>query len=167
MFDEGWLMKNRRSVLAVCVVGLAFALTGCPTTPHKPQTPAGAARPLPPPALEGATVYRIDGPHSTVAIQVFRAGTLARLGHNHVMISHTVSGRVWQQRAIERSGFEISLPVNDLIVDDPDARKNAGADFPPEIPQADRDGTKKNMLRAEVLDGEHFPAITLKSVAIR
>jgi polyisoprenoid-binding protein YceI len=74
---------------------------------------------------------------------------------------------VWQQRSIERSGFEISLPVNDLVVDDPEARKQAGADFPPDVPQADRDGTRKNMLRAEVLDGEHFAAITLKSVGIR
>lgn len=161
--DERSLLQ--RTLHAACAVGIAFGLSGCPTTPHKPQPP-GTTRPLPPPALEGATVYRVDGAHSSVAIQVFRGGTLARLGHNHVMTSTTVSGRVWQQRAVEKSGFEVSLPVNELIVDDPEARRRAGSEFPPEIPQADRDGTRKNMLRAEVLDGEHFPAITLRSVSI-
>lgn len=165
-----YLQRDGRSVpqrrwLAACAVGIAFALSGCPTTPPKPQAP-GTTRPLPPPELKGATVYSVDGAHSSVAIQVLRGGTLARLGHNHVMTSTSVSGRVWQQRAVEKSGFEVSLPVNELVVDDPEARKRAGAEFPPEIPQADRDGTRKNMLRAEVLDGEHFPKISLRSVAI-
>jgi polyisoprenoid-binding protein YceI len=142
------------------------ALAGCPSGVRKPEAPS-PAQPLAAPDLRGATTYEIDATDSTVAIQVRRSGTLARLGHNHVMTSKNLSGRVWLQSALAHSGFEMTLPVNDLIVDDKDARARAGADFPGEIPQTDRDGTRKNMLRTEVLDSEHFATISLRSVAIR
>jgi hypothetical protein len=101
-----------------------------------------------------------------VHIHVFRGGTFARLGHNHVVSSKSVTGRVWMRQQFSRSGFELSFPVADLIVDDPEARRAAGSDFPPEIPAADKEGTRKNMLRQEVLDAENYPKIALKSAAV-
>jgi hypothetical protein len=101
-----------------------------------------------------------------VDILVYRGGTLARLGHNHVMTSKAVTGRVWVHSQLAKSGFELAFPVAELIVDDAQARRAAGAEFPPEIPQADKEGTRKNMLRTEVLDAEHFPQVSLQSVRI-
>ena len=52
------------------------------------------------------------------------------------------------------------------MVDDAEARRAAGSDFPPDIPQSDKDGTRKNMLKPEVLDGEHYPDVKLRSAKV-
>jgi polyisoprenoid-binding protein YceI len=111
-------------------------------------------------------VYRVDPGSSRLAILVYRGGKLSRLGHNHVMTSQDVSGRVWVHPEFSRSGFELSFPVAQLVVDDAEARRAAGGDFPPDIPQSDKDGTRKNMLKPEVLDGEHYAAVKLSSAKI-
>lgn len=157
-------------------------LTGCPSTsvrrgppPDGPSAASAGAVARPPtepspavgaPDVRGAAVYSIDSQASNVQIHVFRGGTLARLGHNHVMTSEHVTGRVWVQPALERSGFELSFPVAQLIVDDAKERAAAGSDFPGEIPDDDREGTRKNMLRADVLDAERYPEISLRSVKL-
>ena len=145
----------------------ALLLTGCPSTAVRPPGPS--QEPLPDvgaPEVRGATMYSIDSQASSVQIHVFRGGTLARLGHNHVMTSKHVTGRAWAHAALERSGFELSFPVAQLLVDDAKERAAAGSDFPGEIPDDDREGTKKNMLRAEVLDAERYPAVSLRSVKV-
>ena len=145
----------------------ALILTGCPSTSVRPPLPSKEALPeVGVPDVRGATVYAIDSQASNVQIHVFRGGTLARLGHNHVMTSKHVTGRAWVQSALERSGFELSFPVAQLLVDDAKARAAAGSDFPGEIPDDDREGTRKNMLRAEVLDAERYPTISLRSVKL-
>jgi polyisoprenoid-binding protein YceI len=151
---------------------LCLGLTACPRpvqppapTPSVPPQPT-PTEPAPPPSEEGAAIYEIDPQASVLHIHVFRGGTFARLGHNHVMSSRSVTGRVWMRSQLSASGFELSFPVADLIVDDPEARRAAGSDFSPDIPQADKEGTRKNMLRKEVLDGENYPKVTVKSAAL-
>jgi len=111
----------------------------------------------------GATVYTIDADRSLVTLRVYRAGRLAKLGHNHVIISASETGRAWTNGTPATSGFEVRMAVVDLVVDDPAARAAAGADFPGEISEAARDGTRANMLRAEVLDGERYPEIVVRA----
>ena len=66
-----------------------------------------------------------------------------------------------------RSGFELVVSSGGT-----DRRRSArraarpAADFASEVPQADKDGTRKNMLRAEVLDAERYPQIALRSAAV-
>lgn len=152
---------------------LCLGLTACPR-PVQPPAPAPSVpppptptEPAPPPAPEaGATTYQIDPQASTLHIHVFRGGTFARLGHNHVMSSKSVTGRVWLRPQFSASGFELSFPVADLIVDDPEARRAAGSDFPPDIPEKDKAGTRTNMLRTEVLDAESYPQVTVKSATV-
>lgn len=131
-----------------------------------PSVPPPPSAPSPPPPDSAAEVYEIDTQASAVHIHVFRGGTLARLGHNHVITSQSVTGRVWLHPQFTASGFELSFPVADLVVDDPKARQAAGSEFPPEIPAADKEGTKKNMLRLEVLDAERHPRVTIRSASI-
>jgi hypothetical protein len=153
------------TVRACIVVALSLFLAACPTA-VRPPAPAAGVPPLPAADLSGAVVYAVNAAESNVDVLVYRGGTLARLGHNHVMTSKSVQGRAWVHPTPARSGFELSFPVNELVVDDPDARRRAGSDFPPEIPQADKDGTRRNMLRADVLDGEKFATVKLQSVKV-
>jgi hypothetical protein len=147
-------------------IALSVLLAACPSAIRKAPEPELSLPPIAPPDLTGATLYKVHARSSELHVLVFRGGTLARLGHNHVMTSKALTGRIWIHPQVERSGVELSFPVNELIVDDPDARRAAGGDFPPEIPQADKEGTRKNMLRTEVLDGEHHPTITLRTVKV-
>ncbi len=147
------------------LICLSLLLAACPrpvrpppAAPTVPQAPAADTR--------GATVYEVSSQATQLSILVFRGGKLSRLGHNHVMTSQHVSGRVWVHPGFTRSGFELSLPVAQLVVDDPEARRAAGSDFPPDIPQSDKDGTRKNMLKPEVLDGDRYPQVTLRSARI-
>jgi YceI-like domain len=149
-----------RPVLLLCLGAL---LAGCPTTAVRPPPPAA---PLPPVDLRGAALYHVSAQDSEVNIRVYRGGALSRLGHNHVVTSRNLSGRVWIHPSFERSGFELSFPVRELIVDDPDSRRAAGGDFPPDVSAADKDGTRKNMLGPEVLDAERYPTITMRSVKV-
>jgi hypothetical protein len=155
-----------RAGLVFC---LCLGLAACPR-PVQPPAPTPSVPPTaptaPPTEVPGATIYRIDPQASTLDILVYRGGRFAKLGHNHVVSSRSLSGRVWMHRELAHSGFEIAFPVADLIVDDPDARRAAGSEFPPEIPEGDKQGTRKNMLRQEVLDAENHPRVELKSATI-
>ena len=162
-------MRSTYRILVPLAVSLLAA--GClsrtaPVTPPEPAPPPSKPAEIRPPEVSGATLYRVNPTASQVDILVYRGGTFARLGHNHVMTSKAVTGRVWLHSQLEKSGFELAFPVAELIVDDAQARRAAGPEFPPEIPQADKDGTRKNMLRLEVLDGEHFPQVSLQSVRV-
>jgi YceI-like domain len=156
-------MQN--SLRAGLLLGLSLLLTDC-AREVRPPPPAPGLPPTPAADTRGATIYTVSAPDSSVSILVYRGGTLARFGHNHVMSSTTLKGRVWVHPDFPRSGVELWFAVAELVVDDPKARTAAGSDFPPEIPQADRDGTRANMLRTEVLDAEHYPTITLTSAKV-
>lgn len=147
-------------------IALCCLLAACPRVTRPPVEEKPALPPTPTVDLRGAVVYDVNPQASAVHILVYRGGALARFGHNHVLTSKSLSGRVWVNAALEKSGFELSFAVAQLIVDDPEARRAAGSDFPADIPQADRDGTRKNMLRAEVLDAENYPDVTLQSVRV-
>lgn len=154
------------------LICLSLLLAACPR-PVRPPAPTPTEPPAPtqpatPPAADtrGATVYEVSPQSSQVSIYVFRGGKFSRLGHNHVMTSQHLTGRVWVHPEFARSGFELSFPVAELVVDDAPARQAAGSDFPPDIPQSDKDGTRRNMLKPEVLDGEHYPEVKLRSARV-
>jgi polyisoprenoid-binding protein YceI len=150
------------------LICLSLLLTACPR-PVQPPPPAPTVPPAPAPApagTRGAAVYEVSAQSSQLGIYVFRGGKFSRLGHNHVMTSRHLAGRVWVHPEFARSGFEVSFPVAQLVVDDPEARRAAGSDFPPDIPQSDKDGTRKNMLKPEVLDGERYPEVKLRSARV-
>ena len=154
------------------LIGLSLLLAACPRPvrppPPRPTEPPAPTQPQAPgaPDTRGATVYDVSPQNSQLAIYVLRGGKFSRLGHNHVMTSQNLTGRVWVHPDFGRSGFELSFPVAQLVVDDAEARRAAGSDFPPDIPQSDKDGTRKNMLKPEVLDGEHYPEVKLRSAKV-
>ena len=103
---------------------------------------------------------------SLLQILVYRGGAMARLGHNHVIASHHLDGHGVRHRRSLQTRFDISLPVNELTIDEPAMREQAGADFPPGVPQSARDGTRKNLLSEALLDGAKYPAIRLRATDV-
>lgn len=143
---------------------LTVLLAGCPSAPRQPE-PAPSV-PSAPAAVHEGQPFAISGAESVLAVLVYRGGALARVGHNHVVASHNLSGTAWVAEDITRSSFEVRVPVNDLVVDETQLRIQEGPDFPPEVPESAKDGTRTNMLSAALLDGASYPEVLLQSESI-
>jgi hypothetical protein len=147
---------------------LALLLCGCPLPPHAPA-PAGVGLPTPTekPAPHEGTPYDIVAAESLLLIRVYRGGALASAGHNHVIASHSLSGTVYVPDNLMRASFEVHVPVAELTVDEPALReREKSADFPPEVPESARQGTRRNMLGEALLDGEHSHEIVLRALRL-
>jgi len=145
------------SLLAGCAAQRAELPPTSPTAVEErpgPQVPVGAA------------VYDIDTERSNISLRVYRAGPLARLGHNHVVTSTTEAGYAWTTGELSASGFEVRVSVAGLVVDEPAARAAAGPDFAGEVPDDAREGTRRNMLRPEVLDVGRYPEIVVAAESL-
>ncbi len=154
--------------LRVIVAGFVlWGLAACQTSPPVIETPPAVPAPgAPTAAPAGAHKYVVVADESLLQILVYRGGSLARLGHNHVIASHQLSGTVFVADDPLQSRFDISIPANELTIDEPAMREMAGADFPPGVPQSARDGTRKNLLSEALLDGEKYPVIRLRATDV-
>jgi len=137
---------------------LVLLLCGCallaPEAPP-PVAPAGAPAGFPEAyyreaLARGKAVFRVDPAGSLVVIEVRRAGSLARLGHDHVVASHEVEGYL----APEEGRADLYVALGRLTVDEPVLRAEAGFDSQPSA--SDIEGTRANMLE-KVLEAEKFP----------
>jgi len=144
---------------------LVLSLAACAAPRPRPVTPWLAGQPglqsLPAPGE-----YPIDSSSSEFRLLVYRAGALSNLGHNHVMVNRAVSGQVQIGGSVSASSFSLKLAVNDFVVDDAQSRGEEGADFPTDIPEDAKAGTRRNMLSEAVLNAAEFPDITVKSVSL-
>lgn len=114
-----------------------------------------------------STVYAVDPAASRVRIFVFRAGAAARLGHNHVLSAPKFEGYVSvpsEQAADAR--FELRVPLAELVVDDPDLRRETAGNFSGERSADDIAGTRRNMLGTRGLSADQFPIVRLRSVTV-
>lgn len=101
-------------------------------------------------AAQGPGIYRVSPEDSLVAVLVRRGGSLAHLGHDHVVASHGVRGYV----AAATGAADLYVPLADLSVDEPALRAEAGLDTQPS--DTDIAGTRSNMLD-KVLETQRFP----------
>lgn len=139
-------------------------LTACGAPKIRPETAPEAARPLP---AAGIPAYQIDPAQSELRLLVYRAGPLARLGHNHVIINRALTGWVDAKEPLSSASFSLRVPVADFVVDDARARDEEGAEFSTAVPDDAKSGTRHNMLGTGLLDAERYPTITLTSTGIR
>ena len=156
---------------SAALIATIVLVAGCRTAPHAgPVVPTATSPRLATtaviPSATGKQALRVDADRTVVTVIVRRAGPLARLGHDHVITSTNESGTVWLAAKPADSSFELQLPVDGLAVDLPEARAAAGAEFAAPVPDDAREGTRRNMLRSEVLDAAQYPAISLRSVAV-
>jgi polyisoprenoid-binding protein YceI len=142
-------MRNKR--LRCLPFLLVLAACGAPPVTQLPSAPV-AALPAPPLAKHQ---YPIDTAASLIVVTVRRGGPLARLGHDHVIASRTISGYVDPKAGIAEFGFRL----DQMSVDETALRREAGLDTQPN--QDAIDGTRNNML-TRVLDAERYPVVQLK-----
>jgi polyisoprenoid-binding protein YceI len=113
-------------------------------------------------AQEAPQRYVVDPAQSDLHWLVYKAGALARLGHNHTIAVGDLSGTVSVNPGDRGSStFELAFSVASLVVDDPTLRSTLGADFASVPTPEDIAGTHKNMLSDTVLDGAKHPRIRL------
>jgi hypothetical protein len=136
------------------VVLLAVVLAACAARRD------GAAPSVPAPAVAAGGALAIDPAATEVRILVHRAGALAALGHNHVITSTSLGGRIDALPGGEYR-FDLALPVESFVVDPPGPRAEEGEDFAANVADDARDGTRTNMLGERVLDAARFPVIRL------
>jgi hypothetical protein len=146
---------RRTGFAATALVAL---LTGCalllPQAPP-PVAPVGAPADFPEDyyreaLARGRPVLRVDPAGSLVVIEVRRGGSLARLGHDHLVAGREVEGYV----APEEGRADLYVALGRLTVDEPALRTEAGFDTQPS--ESDIEGTRANML-GKVLETEKFP----------
>src|ERR1700704_4520697 len=144
---------------------LALVLSGCPLRPQVPTAPRQAAAETPAPH-EGVP-YDIVADESLLTIRVYRGGTLASAGHNHLIALRALTGTVYVPADVMRTSFEAHIPVAAFTVDEAALRaQEHSPDFPPDVPDAAREGARRNMLGEALLDSEHSPQIVLRAVRL-
>jgi YceI-like domain len=161
--DGGVLLVFKILKLGVLALLLAACTAPRPrtATPQNPgESPAAPNLPL------HGKVYRIDESRSELRILVYRAGPLAHLGHNHVIINRSIHGLVDLAETAEETEFSMEVPSAAFVVDDAQARSEEGPDFAAAVPDDAKSGTLHNMLSTSLLDADEFPMITIKSIAV-
>ncbi|MBS0344741.1 MAG: YceI family protein [Proteobacteria bacterium] len=156
------LARSVRAACAACAAVLLAIVAACGTLPGAGVT-KGPGGPLPaqlPAQLQadryaqaasrGDPVYRVDSGATLVTLTVRRAGSLARLGHDHIIASHSVQGYV----APKSGDADLYVPLAELSVDEPALRAQAGFDTQPTA--SDIEGTRTNM-QDKVLEVQQFP----------
>jgi hypothetical protein len=132
----------------------ALILIGCrPSAVVDTDSPASATTP------GNGEIYRVDPAASELHILVYRAGPLARLGHNHVVAARDLAGRVTRLATLEGSGFELFLAVNGFTLDSPQLRERYGEPFSSTPTADDIASTTVNMLGGALLDAAAYPQI--------
>jgi YceI-like domain len=145
------------------VTAVALMLAGCAAYQgHHAGQPVPGESPWPASLRVPGKTYRIDETQSELRILVYRAGPLARLGHNHVVVNRAVQGAA--KVAGGSSGFWLKVPAKGFVVDEGQARREEGADFAADVPDDAKSGTLEHMLSAAVLDAGEFPEISVTGV---
>jgi YceI-like domain len=150
-----------RIAIAIAILSLAACAAPRPR-PVTRQVPAAAAlQSLPAPGE-----YPIDSSGSELRLLVYRAGPLASLGHNHVMVNRAVTGLVQIGADVPASSLTLRMRADSFVIDDAQSRQEEGGDFPGDIPEDAKAGTRRNMLSSAVLNADEFPDISVKSVSL-
>ena len=114
-------------------------------------------------APAGAELYEIDAADSEIYWLVYKGeGALSqRLGHNHVVSVGQLKGQVLVHPELDQSRFEMEIPVEELVVDDPALRAKEPEQFDSTPSADDIAGTRRNMLSEAVLDAENHPLVRI------
>src|SRR6266446_689557 len=156
----------RSKALRVAAALASTMLAGCALLLREPApAPAGPPADFPEgyyrEALgRGKPVFRVDSRESLVVIEVRRSGSLARLGHDHVVASHEIGGYV----APDEGRADLYVALARMQVDEAALRAEAGFDAQPS--ESDIEGTRANMLE-KVLEAEKFPFALIGVAGVR
>jgi polyisoprenoid-binding protein YceI len=118
-------------------------------------------------AKAGGRVLTLDPSASAVRIYAFRAGTAARVGHNHVLSAPRFSGLLYlPPNGAEGTRFDLEFRLDQLEIDNPDYRSKLGPAFASALNEAAIDGTREHMLGEDNMQADRFPFVRIRSLAI-
>ena len=147
---------------------LALVLSSCASRPPEPPPAVDRAETRAPVGYPNA---RLAGhpatdllaiQESSLQVRAYRAGRLQHLGHNHILSSAGLTGLIHWPMAEPAPRFaHLYLAADSFIVDDPALRNAAGSAFSSKPNDADRAGTRRNMLGPKVLNAGQYPWIEL------
>lgn len=154
--------KFSRCALYVTVI-LSLMIAGC----QQAITPddANQFKPLEQPT--NASLFSILPGESRLVLLVYREGTMARLGHNHVISTDQLYGEIYLADQVSQSAAELRFGVDDLQVDVPALRSEFGAEFPGALDDNAVSGTRRNMLGSEQLDAANWPHMVIRTRQIK
>jgi hypothetical protein len=152
-------MRRKFIVATAFAVLLAACAAQAPLSPEsKEQRPSGFPDDFYQQSAErGGAVFHIEPALSLVVIEVRRSGSLAQLGHDHVIASHNVRGYV----APNEARADLYIRVDELVVDEPGLRVEAG--FGTQPPEAAIAGTRENMLGQFHAEQHPYTVISVES----
>ncbi len=143
----------------VCVVTvLGLFLSGCyrqaaPDLGGLPQEPTASQSDVP---AERPNDRRYDVVDSSLLVKVYRAGRLAKLGHNHVIEAPVFGSFSFSE---QRVSADLFVRPADLVVDLPQTRALHGDQFSKPVKADDVEGTRGNLLSEKVLNPLVHPFI--------
>lgn len=153
-------------VLLACLC--ALAVTACAPQLERTAQPTPTRPPGFPEAFykaasaKGEPVFAIDSPHSQrLEIRVYREGSLASLGHDHLVSATDVRGYALVPRDRSLARVDVYLPVDSLVVDRPGVGAEAGVAS--DLSQEDIDATRRHMLE-DVLASAQYPFVVIHGV---
>ncbi len=146
----------RRTSIALSLAALA----SCAQPAYVPGDVAGP--PLPDAeyrqaARGGIPVYRIDTQRSRIYMRVGRDGPMKSAGHDHLIASEDIEGLVLLSEDSAASRADLRLPLQRLIVDDPEYRSRFGLEA--DLSESAINGTTRNM-QDKVLESGTYPWAT-------
>lgn len=153
------MMRNLFRVALICLVVVQHACAPPMESkaPHKETTleafPVDMYQAA---AKRGEPVYAINTTESEVVIYVYRGGTFAKMGHDHVVISRDVHGFVLLSEESDETKADLYVPLKSLKVDEPTYRAQAG--FESSLSDKDIASTRHNMLE-KVLEADSYPYV--------
>jgi len=184
MLIENW---KKCVVIAAAVVALSSCIATNPAgTTANPTQPVSASATTPAEAgvsaparqkelasiyagldRENGKVFNLDPQTSTVRIYVFRGGTAARLGHNHVLAAPKFTGMAYIAKSgAANSRFDLEFRLDQLEIDNPAYRATLGKAFASVLSPEAIAGTREHMLGESNMQADKYPTVAIHSLQI-
>jgi hypothetical protein len=154
-----------RESTRLAAAGLAcLLLAGCVTVLQPPPPRVAAPADFPEDvylkAASTTPVYRIDSARSLILVYVYREGSLAKVGHDHVVAGREVRGYALLPDGLAGARADFYFSVTGMSMDERGLRSSAG--FTSEISAEDIESTRQRMLR--LLEAEKHPLVRIHAV---
>ncbi len=151
---DGSVNRNRQFLL-LCLIAAASLLQAA----HAQSTNPGTSN-LPALAND-VQLFQVASDKSILRIMVGRNGLLSRIGHNHVVVSRSITGTIRFDNWSGQADAHLVIPVDELLVDEAGERLRAGTGYESVPGETAKLDTRTNMLRPEVLDVQRYPEILI------
>ncbi|MDR3390552.1 MAG: YceI family protein [Sulfuriferula sp.] len=170
-------MHLKRMISVLSGVVIAISLLSCTALPS--AAPAGSAMPVQSQhsselgavyaALKttGGQVFTLDPAKSAIRIYVFRGGSAARLGHNHVLSAPAFTGYFYLPDAGASNGrFDLEFRLDQLEFDNPAYRSALGSAFSSTLTPEAIAGARQHMLGHDNMQADQYPVVRVHSLQI-